>query len=151
MNKFKKKEKEAPEIPTSALPDIIFILLFFFMIATKTPEDLLVQATTPRATEAIELDQESSLTYIYIGKPINPSYGTSSSIQFNNEIIKLQELEHLLIKEQEHLKEKGERINIALKIDQKVDYGIVEDVKQVLRDLNLRFVKLSSTKVNSIR
>ena len=34
MAKFGKKSNTSQDIPTAALPDIIFMLLFFFMVTT---------------------------------------------------------------------------------------------------------------------
>lgn len=37
MSKFRKEDKKAaPGVNTSSLPDIVFMLLFFFMVATTS-------------------------------------------------------------------------------------------------------------------
>ncbi|MFM8960001.1 MAG: ExbD/TolR family protein, partial [Bacteroidota bacterium] len=36
--KLKKKEKPTPAISTASLPDIVFMLLFFFMVTTVMRE-----------------------------------------------------------------------------------------------------------------
>jgi biopolymer transport protein ExbD len=53
MSRFKDKGgKSTPPISTASLPDIIFMLLFFFMVTTVMREvDLLVKMTLPEATE----------------------------------------------------------------------------------------------------
>ena len=72
MAKFRKKgKKEVPAISTSSLPDIIFMLLFFFMVATVMREvTLIVQMTPPKATEIQKLEDKSLVSYIYIGQPV---------------------------------------------------------------------------------
>jgi len=54
MSKFKaKKGKGSPAINTSSLPDIIFMLLFFFMVSTTMREvTVRVQQKMPEATES---------------------------------------------------------------------------------------------------
>ena len=66
----KKKDKGLPAVNTSALPDIVFMLLFFFMVATVMREvDLKVSVNKPQATEIQKLERKSLVTYIYAGSP----------------------------------------------------------------------------------
>lgn len=78
MSKFKKEGKSsAPGINTSSLPDIVFMLLFFFMVATTTKEaDPSVQVTPPeglRAKDLTPFKQRSEIDFLYLGKPRNPA------------------------------------------------------------------------------
>ena len=51
MSKFQKnKSKGMPALSTASLPDIVFIMLFFFMVSTVLKEaDLLVDIEKPEA------------------------------------------------------------------------------------------------------
>ena len=70
MAKFSKKTKTSENIPTSALPDIIFMLLFFFMVTTVLREqEILVEQKIPQATQLQKLQKKTLISYIYIGKP----------------------------------------------------------------------------------
>lgn len=76
MSKFKKEgKKNAPGINTSSLPDIVFMLLFFFMVATTTKDaDPTVSVTSPegvRATDMTPYKQRSEIDFMYLGKPRN--------------------------------------------------------------------------------
>ena len=52
----KKGKREVPAMSTSSLPDIVFMLLFFFMAATTMREvDPLVSVQMPEANEITEL------------------------------------------------------------------------------------------------
>ena len=75
MGKFNKSGKrEMPELNTSSLPDLIFTMLFFFMIVTTMREvTLKVQFKVPAATELEKLEKKSLVSFIYIGKPL-PEY-----------------------------------------------------------------------------
>lgn len=66
----KEKKNEVPAISTASLPDIIFMLLFFFMAATTMREvTLKVQVSATNATEIQKIEDKSLVSYIYIGKP----------------------------------------------------------------------------------
>ena len=71
MAKFKKDgKKETPAISTASLPDIVFMLLFFFMVATTMREvSLMVSNAMPQATQTVKLEKKSLVSNIYIGKP----------------------------------------------------------------------------------
>ena len=71
MSKFRKDDgKELPPISTASLPDIVFMLLFFFMVSTTMREVTVnVKQTLPEATELSKLEKKSLVSYIYIGEP----------------------------------------------------------------------------------
>ena len=94
MHKFKKKAKSEPEIPTSALPDIIFMLLFFFMVTTVLRETTInVQQRIPKATELRKLQRKSLVSYLYMGKPQNESmFGGEPKIQANDVFIEVKDV-----------------------------------------------------------
>ena len=71
MAKFKKdSKKETPAISTASLPDIVFMLLFFFMVSTTMREvTLMVQNNMPLATQIAKLEKKSLVSNIYVGKP----------------------------------------------------------------------------------
>ena len=71
MSKFKKKKGgELPAISTASLPDIVFMLLFFFMVATVMRDNtLMVTNTLPAADQVQKLDKKDRVMYIYAGMP----------------------------------------------------------------------------------
>ena len=70
MPKFGKKSNTSQDIPTAALPDIIFMLLFFFMVTTVLREtDIMVKQKLPKAAQLTKLERKSLVSYIYIGEP----------------------------------------------------------------------------------
>jgi len=78
MSKFKKDNKKAaPGVNTSSLPDIVFMLLFFFMVATTSKEsDPTVKVEQPegvRTTDMTPYKQRSEIDFLYVGKPMNPA------------------------------------------------------------------------------
>ena len=61
MSKFRNKDnKGTPAISTAALPDIVFMLLFFFMVTTVMRETtLFVEVMIPKATEIKKMEKKS--------------------------------------------------------------------------------------------
>ena len=100
MSKFRKKKKGMPAVNTAALPDIVFMLLFFFMVTTTMRETSL-QIDTPRlpsAQEVKKLEHKSLVTTIYVGKAKDTKYGTSfNRIQLNDKIATADEVPAFII------------------------------------------------------
>ena len=143
MSKFSKKEKEDPTIPTSALPDIIFMLLFFFMVTTVLRETTInVQQRVPAATELKKLQRKSLVSYLYIGKPtprMIPVFGKEPRIQANDVFIGTEEIVKWVFQEKDKLNEvERDQITIALKVDKEAKMGLISDVQLELREANAR-------------
>lgn len=139
MSKFKSKsERPTPKVNTSALPDIIFMLLFFFMVVTVLREhQLLVRIKVPEASEIQKLRHRSLVNNIYIGVPKDPRRGNTAVIQVNDAFIQKEQLPEA-IKAFESKTPEFQRplITTSLKIDRNVQMGIVGDVKLELRKAN---------------
>jgi len=139
MSKFKKGKKgDLPAISTASLPDIVFMLLFFFMVATVLRDnELLVNNKLPEATEVEKIEKDRTLM-IYAGKPKKQSQGTESRIQINDALVNIDAIEpavyaHIGKITNPSLKDK---IVVALKVDKESNTGIVTDVKEELRKAN---------------
>ncbi|XOV93671.1 MAG: ExbD/TolR family protein [Bacteroidota bacterium] len=149
MSKFKKSSNASNEIPTAALPDIIFMLLFFFMVTTVMREtDILVKQQLPRAEQLTKIERKSLVSYIYIGEPKNPSiYGAEPRIQVNDNFIEPTDIVQFVNQEKDKLSEvERDQITMSLKGDIEIKMGIVSDIQQQLREANARKVLYSSLK-----
>ena len=98
MGKFNKTGKRGmPELNTSSLPDLIFTMLFFFMIVTTMREvTLKVQFQVPQGTELEKLEKKSLVSFIYIGKPLpefQKKMGAESRIQLNDKFAEVSEVQ----------------------------------------------------------
>jgi len=141
MSKFVKKPREAPAINTSSLPDIIFILLFFFMVATRMREtDIKVKQVLPQATEMEKLEKKDLLSYIYIGAPekkFQNELGTAPRLQLNDQLATVEEIGAFVEAEKAKMPDENRsKIIMALKVDKDVNVGIITDVKIELRKSN---------------
>ena len=152
MSKFRKDEKKGmPAISTASLPDIVFMLLFFFMVTTVMRETtLFVNILTPKATEIKKMEKKSLVSYIYIGPPIKrlqSSYGTSARIQLNDAFALVDEIQEFIVTERESRDEKEiPYMTASIKADETVKMGIITDVKQELRKANALKINYSTRK-----
>lgn len=141
MSKFKKKSDGAtPAISTASLPDIVFMLLFFFMVATVMRENSLkIQNALPVANQVEKLDKKNPVSYIYMGKPSAgyEKFGTEPRIQLNDQFAELSEVGAFIGAERAALREELiPFLTVALKVDKDANMGIVGDVKYELRKVN---------------
>ncbi|GER58376.1 ExbD/TolR family protein [Patiriisocius marinus] len=142
MSKFKKKKGgELPAVNTASLPDIVFMLLFFFMVVTVLRKDnLLVKQELPKADQVEKLKKDRSV-YIYAGKPSSryaEKYGTEGKIQIGDKFADVKSLQFALTEErQKLLPELQNSVVVALKIDGETNTGLVTDIKEELRKLNM--------------
>ena len=137
MAGFKKKEsREMPEMNTSSLPDLIFTILFFFMIVTTMREvTLQVKLTVPQGTELEKLEKKSAVSYIYVGPPtdaLRAQMGSSTRIQLNDRYAEPREVMDFVAQERVGMTNQAEQV-ISIKADSKTQMGIITDIKEVLR------------------
>ena len=137
MAKFKaKKAKGSAEINTSSLPDIIFMLLFFFMVTTTMREvTYKVKMSLPQATEVQKLEKKSLVSYIYVGSPVKAKlYGTNTRIQLNDDFATLDDIQEYVATERQARPESDrQKITTSLRVDKDTRMGVVTDIKQELR------------------
>ncbi|MDR0713779.1 MAG: biopolymer transporter ExbD [Bacteroidales bacterium] len=156
MAKFKKEvAKEAPEIATTSLPDIIFMLIFFFMVTTSMRQaTVMVEQKMPKASEVKKLENKALVSYIYIGSPqkvYQDKWGTATRIQLNDSFAEIEGIEAFIASERETKNEVDQsKMTTALKVDENVKMGQVTDVKQALRRvsaLKIIYITLKSDQV----
>lgn len=139
MSKFKKKDGNAlPAISTASLPDIVFMLLFFFMVVTQLRDsELMVKVTTPYATQLTKLEEKTLVNYIYIGRPTEKYrslYGTKPRVQLGDKFATTTDIPLFLEQFKTKVPESNRgRITTSLRVDGDVTMGIVQDIKTELR------------------
>jgi len=151
MSKFKKKSESTQDIPTAALPDIIFMLLFFFMVTTVLREtEVLVEQRIPRAEQLVKLEKKKLVTYLYIGKPKDEALGIEPLIQANDAFVSIDGIVQWVNVEKDKLSEvERDQITISMKVDEETKMGIIVDVQTELRNANARkIIYAAPTKSN---
>ena len=137
----KKGSKGLPPISTASLPDVIFMILFFFMVSTTMrDQELLVRYRLPEATEVQKLEKKSLVSFIHIGPPamtMQAKFGTAPRIQLNDSYKSTRDILDFVAAERDKLSEADRAsMTICLKADEATKMGIVTDVKQELRRAN---------------
>jgi biopolymer transport protein ExbD len=141
MAKFaKKKGGELPAVNTASLPDIVFMLLFFFMVATVMRENTLkIENKLPSADQIEKLEKKDLVMYIYAGKPSEnyKQMGTEARIQLNDNFAEVNEIAAFINAERATKREElVPFLTTSLKVDKNANMGLVGDIKQELRKVN---------------
>lgn len=141
MSKFRKNGgKELPPISTASLPDIVFMILFFFMVSTTMREqELKVKVSLPQATELTKLEKKSLVCYLYVGPPQRQfiaKMGSAERIQLNDKFATKADIPAFIQAERD-ARDEAERpfMVYSLKVDENTPMLIVGDVKQELRKM----------------
>ena len=139
MAKIRRNDKrEMPALNTSSLPDIIFMLLFFFMSVTSMKEvSYKVQIQNPAATELTKLEKKSLVRYIYVGTPtkeFQKAFGSETRIQLDDAFADKSEIADYIINERSAMNESEQGLRtVSIKADKETRMGIIADIKQELR------------------
>lgn len=121
--KFEKRRANSKqEIPTSSMPDIVFMLLLFFMVTTTLREvEVLVDYKLPDAAAIEKIENKRLVSYIWVGK--------DKRMQINDSIVMMKDVQPIMYGKREILP----NIIVSLRIDQATDMGMVTDLQQELR------------------
>ena len=141
MSKFnKKKSGDLPAVNTASLPDVVFMLLFFFMVATVMRQNTLKIANNlPFADQVEKLDKKDLVMYIYAGQPSQnyKQYGTEARIQLNDDFASVKDIAAFIAQERASKREELiPFLTTALKVDGDANMGLIGDIKQELRKVN---------------
>jgi len=142
MSKFKKKKDgELPAVSTASLPDIVFMLLFFFMTVTVMKDSSLkVENQLPNANEIKKLEKKDRVIYVFVGKPTKEyekTFGNESKIQLNDKFSDVSEIGSYILSERAKKPQELQNVlTTALKVDRGANMGLISDIKQELRKVN---------------
>ena len=146
MSMFKRKDHSVPGLHTASLPDLIFTVLFFFMIVTHMKENQMkVKYQVPEGTKLERLAKKSTISHIYIGKPYKG--GGITAVQVNDKIVDVAEIEDFIAAERKRMSpDDAKQMTVSIKADKKADMGVITDVKQSLRRANALKILYSGRK-----
>ena len=146
MSMFKRKDHSVPGLNTASLPDLIFTVLFFFMIVTHMKENQMkVKYQVPEGTKLERLAKKSTISHIYIGKPSKG--GGITAVQVNDKIEDVAEIEDFIAAERKRMSpDDAKQMTVSIKADKKADMGVITDVKQSLRRANALKILYSGRK-----
>ena len=151
MIQFRRRLRGVPELNTASLPDLIFTVLFFFMIVTHMREvTLKVKYRVPQGTELTRLTKKSAVVYLYIGMPIK-SFGKATGqpmqVQLNDRLVRIDEIADYVSAERDRMSpEDQQQMIISLRADKHTSMATINQVKQELR--NAKALKISYSAEN---
>jgi biopolymer transport protein ExbD len=150
MSRFRPTEnREVPGLNLAAMPDLIFTVLFFFMIVTHMRDvKPKVQYQIPQGSE-IEKAHQSGLVYLFIGKRVDQQGNVTSDetcIQVNKRIVALSQLGDAVKRERDRMPEDvRQHMVVSIRADRNTEMGIINDIKQELRKVGALNINYSAT------
>jgi len=149
MGKFNKSGKrEVPEMNTSSMPDIVFAVLFFFIITTTLrSETLMVRMKLPTASEVQKLEKKSLVTYINIGPPLDARLGSGTQMQLNDRFAQVADIQNYIAQEKASMNEADQPLmTVSIKADDNTRMQYITEVKQALRQAYALKISYSARK-----
>jgi len=133
-----------PEFTTASLPDIVFMLLIFFMVATVLREtDIKVRTQLPQAEALTKIDQKRLISKVHIGPLKRGENQGDTAIHIDDALIEnrrsIRQIMYNKLQEQPQL-------IVSLKVDQESEMQIVNEVQQELREANALRINYSSNR-----
>lgn len=120
--KFQKKNQAKAEIPQASLPDIIFMLLIFFMVCTVFKEFRGIPIVTPAARSTEKIETKRNIAYVWADK--------NQRISIDDQIIQVRDVSSIIAEKFAS----NLRLIVSLKIDKEAKMGLVTDIQEQLRD-----------------
>ena len=122
--KIERKTHTSKEISTSSMPDIIFMLLIFFMVTTVMREYEGLDIIMPRAKMIEKLESKRHTSYVWATK--------DGLISVDDRIININNLSGLMYNKIA----KDPKITVSLKSDEKTTMKLITDIHTQLRTAN---------------
>ncbi len=122
---FKKSVRPSNSISTASLPDIIFMLLFFFMVTTVLKKSQGIPIVVPSANQTKKIESKRHLAYIWADDKNN--------ISIDDKLIPLSAL-NTISKVMRQKLDADNQLIVSLKIDKRTKMSLVTDIQEQLRD-----------------
>lgn len=154
---FRHREHQMPELNLASLPDLIFTVLFFFMIVTHMRDvELKVRYQVPQATEIQKLTHKSAVSYIYVGRMQGNTQDNNYYIQLNDKVVAMQAdqntttsleaISQFIDAERQRMSSEDlTRMTVSIKADRDVPMGIIADIKKTLQNSYALKINYSAT------
>ncbi|PIB35366.1 hypothetical protein BFP72_08140 [Reichenbachiella sp. 5M10] len=152
MKKFKIKNVSKSEISTASLPDIVFLLLFFFMVtATINTNDDQLTVQSPQARAVTKVDQRSLIRELVVGFPKSDALGTEARISSEGKLLDIEEVSQWVFEQKNSLPEsQRDQMIVMLRADEYVKMGLIADIQSKLRKADARKVLFRTTAVTQV-
>ena len=141
---FHQSRRCVPSLNVASMPDLIFTVLFFFMIVTHMRSDeVKVRLQVPAGVEVQKLANKQAVVNIYIGRQ-----GDKWAVQMNGNIVAPADIPASI----EHIRsglsaENQSRLTVSLRVDKKAPMGLVSEVKRNLQQAYALKINYSATEI----
>ena len=141
---YRTRRHSVPSLNMASMPDLIFTVLFFFMIVTHMRSDeVKVRLQVPEGTEVRKLANKSSVINIYIGR-----HGDAWRVQLNGDLVTLDEIPARIERLRAAMSpENAEHLTVSLRADRHTPMGLISDVKQALQRAYALRINYSGTEL----
>ncbi len=145
MRIYRHKKGGVPQLNTASMPDLIFTVLFFFMIVTHMRKvTLKVEYQVPQGTELTRLTKKTAVSYVYIGKR-NGQKGADMQVQLNDKFAQVEDIAGYVEAERDRMSPADlPNMTVSIKADRSAPMGLITDVKQQLRRANALRINYSA-------
>lgn len=145
MQLNRKRRRAVPELTTSALPDLIFSILFFFMIVTHLRQtDVNFSVQTPQGSELTKLRQKYAVTRLVAGLTDKHEL----ILQLDNKLITLDQLANVISAKRNRLPEEEQQLmTVSLKADKRLPLRYISEIKEELRKAQVLRISYSATEI----
>ncbi|MDY5066727.1 MAG: biopolymer transporter ExbD [Prevotella sp.] len=136
-------DKGLPQLNTAALPDLIFTVLFFFMIVTHMRQtDISLRIRTPDGVNLEKIEKRHSMSYLYLGKDDTGNM----RIQFGDKYINMASLPDFVNRDRDRLPaDEQSEYTVSIKADKSVQLKAIAEIKAKLREANVTHINYSAT------
>ena len=120
--KFARKTKLSSEIPTSSMPDIIFMLLIFFMVTTVLREYSGLPVNIPKAEKIEKLKGKRHTAHIWISK--------EGLVSINDRLFAVQDVAKIMYEK----RVSDPQLVVSLKADEEAKMELISSIHEELRE-----------------
>ncbi|RTZ71712.1 MAG: biopolymer transporter ExbD [Candidatus Neomarinimicrobiota bacterium] len=119
--KIQRKTKVSSDIPTASMPDIIFMLLIFFMVTTVLREYSGLPVELPRAKRIEKLKSKRHTSHIWVSK--------EGLISIQDKLHTVENVRHVMY----DIRAVDPLLTVSLKADKSAKMGLISNIHNELR------------------
>ncbi len=141
---FPRRHHQVPSLNVASMPDLIFTVLFFFMIVTHMRSDeVKVKLQVPQGKDVQKLANKASVVNIYIGQ-----FKGEWAVQLNGDLISIDDIPARIEEIRGGMSaENADKLTVSLRADRHTPMGVITDVKQALQKSYALRINYSATEL----
>ena len=141
---FRRPDHSVPELNMASLPDLIFTVLFFFMIVTHMRSDeVKVRLQVPQGTEVQKLANRPSVVNVYVGQ-----LDGQWQVQVNGDVVSPEDITARIEQIRKRMApENAEHLTISFRADRKAPMRVINQVKRTLQRSYALRINYSATEI----